>query len=351
MLNAINFQRLIMLLMIYSFIPQFLSIGQASEIQATTVDPGLLERVDQIFNERGRVDRKFIIDLKDGILIPKNTETSVIFMGEGAGYKNRFGYYIDDDSQSGPVDLHTIFENASRRGSGGSLNIGDSVSIGSFDEDTRIGFWVKANGYVNRRGKVFYSAKSLNPDGMDHMAMLYDPPSKEVVFGFEDLYYGGDQDYNDVLFSIKTSPRQALYIGASDSNLQNSVTLQDLASAQGMVTLKVGRFAKIDLLEDVTMYQEDPDATTNVRFTGNAFFAVEANSGVIIDTDVTKLSYGDSSILVEWSIDGSGHSTITPAGTHHAIHRLSIFSIVNNIAQIPSNAEYKGDINVTLYSY
>ena len=325
------------------------------EIQPTSVDPGLIERVNEIFHERGRVDKKYIFDLKNGIHLPQGTEASVIFMGEGAGYKNSFGYYFSKEDQTKPSELITIFENASGTGpglaGGGQLNIGDSVNLGSFSEDKRIGFWVKGNGYVNDRGKVYYSETSFNPDGLDHMAMVYDPLSKEVVFGFEDLFYGGDRDYNDVMFSIKTSPSQALFVSAMDANVEASMTLQDLASAQGMVTLTVAKFAKITILDDVTMYQEDSDAITNVKFIGSAYLGVESNSSVIIDTAVSSLSYGNSSINVDWAIDGSGHSTVTPAGTHKTIHQIGIETFIGNLFEIPAYAEYSGSILVTLYSF
>lgn len=53
-------------------------------------DRNFLERVDKIFNEKGRVDPKYIVDLPGGLTAPAGSTFGVTFLGEGAGYKNTF---------------------------------------------------------------------------------------------------------------------------------------------------------------------------------------------------------------------------------------------------------------------
>ncbi len=81
-----------------------------------------------------------------------------------------------------------------------SLN-GTSANIG-----TTFGFYLttpEANGYT------YYSHASLNNDGFDHF-LIFDTSDNSVgsllgadlVIAMEDLYGGGDQDYNDMVVGI-----------------------------------------------------------------------------------------------------------------------------------------------------
>lgn len=148
-------------------------------------------------------------------------EVFVTFLHEGAGYLNSFGYFTFDASNP-PATIHDVsetivFPNLSYP----HLRQGDRVSLGTFPAGTSIGFFIAANGFSSSTGvkssavPYYYSLKHLNPESTDslrqHMAALYDPYVDEVVLGFEDLpRTWGDNDFNDAVFSVKTTPGTAL---------------------------------------------------------------------------------------------------------------------------------------------
>lgn len=169
-----------------------------------------LNEIQQLLPERGGLNPAFISNNTDpNIHLLADAEVDVTFIDEGAGYKNTFGYFVYDDNQNILYE-QTIFSNASKLGGGGSLTAGDSVSLGSFDEGTNIGFWVQANGFNDPNGHTYYSLDQYNPDGLRHIAIINDPSNERFVIGFEDLYNLGDQDYNDVVFTFSASPYSAI---------------------------------------------------------------------------------------------------------------------------------------------
>ena len=51
---------------------------------------------------------------------------------------------------------------------------------------------------------IYHShAAALNPDGVQHVISGLSADGRKMMFGFEDIYGGGDQDYQDVLFSAE----------------------------------------------------------------------------------------------------------------------------------------------------
>jgi hypothetical protein len=80
---------------------------------------------------------------------------------------------------------------------------GDFVDLGRFDAGTQLDFFLIANGAAGGT-TTFSTQTSLNADGIDHVvAFAYGlKDSPYILLGFEDLYGGGDQDYNDLLFAV-----------------------------------------------------------------------------------------------------------------------------------------------------
>jgi len=142
------------------------------------------------------------------------SETRVYFVGEGAGYKNTLGF----NTQAGGTDSgdpKLIFPDATSRissydpGPGSSesrsrwypLYPGDFVDLETLAADTQLDFFLIANGA--RGGTNTYSTDtSINPDGIDHVVAYAMPASPYLLVGFEDLYGGGDRDFNDLLFAV-----------------------------------------------------------------------------------------------------------------------------------------------------
>ena len=160
------------------------------------------------------------------IRLIEDAEIFVTFLHEGAGYKNSFGYftYTDETIPTSPDDVEviTIFPNASYRGAGGGLVSGDTVNLGVFEAGTRIGFAIASNGWNSSRRSVsnqfwdFYSLSALNEepsqDLKKHTALLYYAGEDRVVIGFEDIVRTSgscDHDFNDVVFTVRTTPVDA----------------------------------------------------------------------------------------------------------------------------------------------
>lgn len=176
----------------------------------------------------------------------------IIFEGESAGYRNSLGSYkIDNEGNIYDVTMH--FANASLLGSGGDLIAGVSESSLSLTAGEQIGFFIISNGYSYNDGYagidfdsgslqfrnsdgtsasetsanpglwftdtngseqqlVYHTYHSsagptnndfnLNPDGIDHTVGLLNTDKGEITLGFEDLYNGGDRDFDDTVFTL-----------------------------------------------------------------------------------------------------------------------------------------------------
>ncbi len=80
-------------------------------------------------------------------------------------------------------------------------NVGYTVNLGSFSAGTELvfGIYVTNTGYTYSMGPG-----SRNPDGLMHATVDFIAPGVANV-GFEDLYGGGDMDYNDNMFQFRGS--------------------------------------------------------------------------------------------------------------------------------------------------
>lgn len=184
--------------------------------------------------------------------VTEDYDGRVIFEGETAGYRNSLGSYkVDENGQFYDVTMH--FPNASLIGSGGDLSAGVSESPLSLQAGDQLGFFIVSNGYgVNggysgidfdsgtlsfRNGDgsnaginsdspaLWHIAENgteteilvhkyhtaagvggedygLNADGLAHTVGLVNSEKGLVTLGFEDLYNGGDLDFDDSVFSI-----------------------------------------------------------------------------------------------------------------------------------------------------
>lgn len=183
--------------------------------------PEFFARINNALPE-AHINEAFMTDDEGStISLSESAEVFVTFIHEGAGYRNSFGFFTFDPQN--PPQSHDevqetiIFPNLSYP----HLTNGHRLSLGTFPAGTHIGFFIAANGFWYDTGvkpfKVpyYYSLKHLNPESdpslRQHLVMLYDQEFSEVILGFEDLpRTWGDNDFNDAVFSVKTSPGQAL---------------------------------------------------------------------------------------------------------------------------------------------
>lgn len=160
------------------------------------------------------------------INVKEQADIWVTFVSEGAGYKNTLGFYTYDTrnpitTTPNPEDITIIFPNISAKGSGGELEAGNKVNIGSFPPNTSIG-WVLlanawANGCVGAGNWSLFSNPNFNPESNPvlqyHNVLLSDMDNERIILGFEDIrrdYASCDQDFNDALFYITASPYSAI---------------------------------------------------------------------------------------------------------------------------------------------
>ncbi len=169
------------------------------------------------------------------LTLSQAADVRVYFVGEGAGYQNTLGVNAEGIGiKEGDPEL--IFPNASSPnsylGSGGvrrtqsePLMAGDFVDLGTFEGGSLLDFFLIADG-ANGGKNVYSTSGKLNPDFFDHVVAFGLEGSPYLIIGFEDLFGGGDMDYNDLVFAVDIGyhnvakltgtpePRGALLLGS-----------------------------------------------------------------------------------------------------------------------------------------
>lgn len=117
------------------------------------------------------------------IFVQNTGNVQATFLGQTAGYDNEL--FLDSPTASGRI-FHNHINSP-----------GDTFDLGSFTAGDELLFRL----FVVNTAQTFYSGPAdRNPDQMAH-AMVTDEPTHTIV-GFEDLFGGGDMDYDDTLFSF-----------------------------------------------------------------------------------------------------------------------------------------------------
>lgn len=157
----------------------------------------------------------------------EDANVTVTFIHEGASMRNSVGCFLYDIGNRPPslsdVDQEVLFPNASFRGSGGQLRMGDTVSLGLQPGGTAIGFWLRADSYqVNGAevGEGRWEVSSIgdhNPEPTAelraHSVLLWESGDEQLVLGIEDYLRTEptcDHDFNDVVFLVTVDPPEAL---------------------------------------------------------------------------------------------------------------------------------------------
>lgn len=130
-----------------------------------------------------------------------------------------------------PANKVQVFAGSATAGNTALLSIRADGSVELNSADTGIDFAENNFGYYLQSPQgLFYSDTALNPDGADHMVSIQGQgvdtvrlPSgvtklwqdDEYILAFEDLYGGGDQDFNDfvvMLESVSPVPVPAAFL-------------------------------------------------------------------------------------------------------------------------------------------
>ncbi len=187
-----------------------------------------------------------------GITLNGSREVEITYQGGSAGYHNSIGYYRI--SENGEIhDVQFLFTDQH------AITLGGKIDLGTLTAGDTLGFFIIANGYHNLfinsdgqalpvnsfspdasdrydlaggrleflagpesgvpilhytdangnvyaySGHVYHASHALisaNPDRTQHALMNLDSNGTGVTIGFEDLYGGGDQDFNDVILHV-----------------------------------------------------------------------------------------------------------------------------------------------------
>lgn len=188
--------------------------------------------------------------------------TDVVFnwTSRQAAYDNEIGIYVVDDL-AGSVDgilpgqpgyAAAALSRASRQvvfasgaGAGASMTAtfdgGEILAYYMIRNDTTANFLSRNSANQRGRGPIaYFSFAAANPDGVDHMRSVADPVTGNVLTYWEDMYGGGDQDYNDIVIQVTSSANagvdatEALRVPAgAGTNVPVTVTLQPTEKAAG----------------------------------------------------------------------------------------------------------------------
>ena len=137
----------------------------------------------------------------DGI----NDDTNAFLFLENAGYatSNEFGFYSYVD----PSIMLTVFSGSDAVGDNATVSFGaGGVATSAYGTETLDSFLFGL--FLTSPDGTFYSDSSLNADGVDHFVTFATEGSTglagvfEYIIGIEDVYGGGDFDYNDMVLGI-----------------------------------------------------------------------------------------------------------------------------------------------------
>lgn len=177
--------------------------------------PDLTEFIKANFEERQQLGgREAKAVDPENLRLITDTEVRTYFVTEGAGYHNTLGFNVDAKGLTGG-DPKLIFPDASsktefydptsnaKRSTKYPVLPGDFVDLGSYSAGQQLDFFLIANG-ANGGRTTYGSDASENPDGIQHtIAFSYAvEDSPYLVIGFEDLFGGGDEDFNDLMFVV-----------------------------------------------------------------------------------------------------------------------------------------------------
>lgn len=178
------------------------------------------------------------------LMINYDQEVTVFFINEGAGYRNQLGVTATGTTEFSQIlfsDLTCLDPDCSHTGyrspinqfgtpDGKPLEIGDYYNLGLIEAGTQLDFFLRRDGFGKAKTDIFYTATDRNPDGLQHV-IAYDYQDY-LILAWEDLYGGGDRDYNDVVF--------ALEIGEENLEALPEIEEINLSSPSWLLQLAIG---------------------------------------------------------------------------------------------------------------
>ena len=202
------------------------SDSASADFQANVL-PSLNSLINQSLGESQNVQNVSAIALDPSKLTLQNdANVRVYFVGEGAGFHNTLGFNTGGGSiDSGnpqlifpdatSVNSYYLGDDTNYSGNGrrpwAPLLPGDFVELGTLAGGTQLDFFLIANG-ASGGTDIWSTDESVNADGLIHTVSLAQEGSPYLLIGFEDLYWGGDSDYNDLLFAVDIGMANVSYL-------------------------------------------------------------------------------------------------------------------------------------------
>lgn len=210
----------------YSGTPNYLNASKKIK-----VDSKLKSYITTYFPEGGDNSRNFISDNAD-ILIKKDANVWINYFGGTTGAQSVFAYYCyregDTEAQIREAVKHacTVFPSAHKDALGDYSGVAVDLKFinregnipasepNRFPAGTKIGFLLWNNGWLNTNfsGSTYYSTKILNSDGRSHTAIFGAQNDQGDKFNIITMEDWGDNDYNDVAFTITSNPITAIEV-------------------------------------------------------------------------------------------------------------------------------------------
>ena len=201
-------------------------------------------------------------------------DLKVYFINEGAGFRNQL--YLKVTGTTSTEGL--IFNNASKGNDSNQLQLGDYVSAGEVKAGSTLDFALLANGFQNSSFYTYYAGIDRNPDNLQHV-MAYDYQGY-LILAWEDLYQGGDKDYNDIVFAIDIGQENLDNIPEDPTSNQSPVATDDLVEMLDATEVSINVLAN----------DSDPDgdviSLTEVDgFVGSGAVAIQGNEVIYTRAD------------------------------------------------------------------
>lgn len=185
------------------------------------------------------------------LMINYDQEVAVFFINEGAGYRNQLGVtatgttefselLFSDITCLDPDCTHTGYRspyNQFGTPDGQPLEIGDYSNLGLIEAGTQLDFFLRRDGFRKNNTDIFYTETDRNPDGLQHV-IAYDYQDF-LILAWEDLYGGGDLDYNDVVFALEIGKKNLEELPEiEDVNLSSPSWLLQLGAGLAVMLLR-----------------------------------------------------------------------------------------------------------------
>jgi hypothetical protein len=318
------------------------------------------------------------VDLSN-IAMRVESDITVSFIREGAGYQNIIGYYLFDPSTgeilTGKENSGLLWINSSQSGNNlisqpfGANTLKQSVSytIESVPEGVAVGFFLIGDGFnylsnneknslktyedmyelnehielsINNgtalvtfndgdnfvvfegRGLYFTHDDSLSSDGITHSLSgvsfnnnIAETLRGKLIVGFEDLLNGGDNDYEDIIFSVDFNNDLASFVGDSRP-IVRAINVADNAMIASLTLIAS------NLLEnDVINFKESNNTLTVLGSQGEL---------TVVYDDINyqfdyELSIDGNAITYTFLAQGESEATFAPAGAYELLAQSLIF--------------------------